>query len=190
MSTGYLRKIRFKARKKAKKDMDSLIFLAENYPQAIDGNDLKLLLNTYLKHGKSPELERVRIPVRDLKTGKVRSRIRSPWGPSAIQIAGTLRNEDGSLLEKPEIYRKIRMSYELLKIIHKRLTELPPLKSGQVIVLKKDENEGVKLRIETFSKWLEEFLRSSGIINSVFANNLYEAINQAAKNVKLLVVHT
>lgn len=207
VSNSYLRKVHCEARKKAVKAIEDLAFLAENCPKDIDylladnyPNTIDNLINfvkAILKHDKieMAERERTRIPIRDLETGKVKSRIRPPWKGSVAQIAGLLRKKDGSLLKKPKIHRKIRISYELLRVIHERLGDLLktrdeirkkeftfPLKA-QVIELKKSENEDFKLKIGTFSAWLERFL------NVIFDHRLYEAMNKAARDVKIIVIY-
>lgn len=139
VSKDYFYKTRERARKKARKSLESLTFLADHYAESIETKDIIEFVATVLKHGEIDRFQRLkkRLPP------SMGSRKRGPW----VQLGGVLRTRKGAPLRKPEILSKITLAYDLLQVTHKSLSELSPLKyARQVIKLtKKGEETGMEV---------------------------------------------
>ena len=148
VSADNFRQIRKRARDHARNDFESLIFLAQNYPGAVNDEDLLGLLAARLRQGKILLEERKvkRLP-RDVGDGR---RKRGSW----VQIGCVLRTSQGAPLKKPDISRKLDIAYDLLHLIHSSLSEISPwTHARQVITVTKKEAElylGVsRFKVET-----------------------------------------
>lgn len=155
----YKNKVTYKARKKAKIVLKDLGFLAEFYPEAITNNfeSLTELVSSILKHGE------ITLHERHLKRGPIGFGARREPKRGFIKIGGVLRKKSVSPyrkhegpLKKPEIHRKARLAYDLLRIMHCELTKLPPFEHiKDVVELELSENGEIKIRVSTLDEWVK-----------------------------------
>ncbi len=148
VSKDYFYKTKERARKKAKKCLESLAFLAKHYPESVKDNEVVELIAAILRHGKIEELERLKKRLPPSMGSRKRPR-KSGRGKNGywVQLGGVLRTSEGAPLRNPEISRKITLAYDLLQVTHNSLSELSPLKDArQVIKLtKKGEETGIEV---------------------------------------------
>jgi hypothetical protein len=142
------RQVRYKTRKKARRALEDLAFLAGHYPESVSCDSLVALVSAMLKQGEITNEERQvqRLPP-DFDNGQ---RKRSPSG-KWVQLSGVLREKNGAPLKKPGVYRKIELAHSLIQAIHNELSSLSPLKHArQTVLLTRKEKKQVELSVSRF----------------------------------------
>jgi hypothetical protein len=169
VTDNYRNTVRYKAKTKCLRDMESLIFIAEHFPEAIEKTQLVTLVKTLISHGK-PERRvsaRPRMYVKDRETGKEYWK-RIPKTHKRDLQTGTLkvgtwewlasRKKDGAPNVQPEVYSSMELVYNLSELMHNHLTTLSPLIKALRIndVVELEKTTGFNLRCWTFDTWLKQ----------------------------------
>lgn len=126
--------------------------MAAVYPEAINLENLTEIVASIMKHGRITQCDRhvIWLP----PSFGVRKTAKGGF----VKVGGVLRNKVGGFLKKPEIYRNVRLSYDLLKIMHQQLAneKLCPFNHvNQVVQLEQSAEGQYKLKVSTLEFWLK-----------------------------------
>jgi len=183
VTSNYVRQIHYRVKKKTQKGLKDLIFLAENYPEYLQDENVVEFLAAKLSHGTIRLEDRKRKP-RSMRSKKYRS-----W----VQMAGTLHAENGAPLRKPEIHNKVWLAFKMLQSVHEALSNLSFFNAMQVIRLVK-EGEKIDVHFAILATEKGEIMaldkHSPSLSDIIKSENhaLFKIGNANPENLKIIVL--
>jgi len=155
VSPNYVRSIMSKKRRQIARIMEDFKFLAKHHPELFNLEDFKQIIALILKRGEITTDERyVRGVVFEGKRKKGKF-VKIGGGLYAKRHTPYVKHKGP--LKKPEIYRNLVFSYELIKIIHREIAKLSPLEHARDVVEFIFSRKGkIKIKVESLDCWIRD----------------------------------